>query len=470
MAGLLSTLTSAASALNASTASINVTSNNIANANNPYYSQETATLEDRGSVETTDGPVSIGTQIQVTQARDSLLDGMVQQQASLTSGFSAQQSILQDAQASLGESLTDSSTNTNSTSTTTTESGLGSALNSFFNAFQSLSANPGNSAQVQSLLQQAGVLSDRFQEIDGALSQVQADATNQVTGDVSAANQLISQIAQLNSQIAAVNAQGVGSADQLIDQREGAIEQLAAYIPISVSTAGNSEDTITTTDSGGNPIQLLTNGTVTNSLSFTGGSLEAGSTALGVSSGSIQGTIDASTGPVQTLRDNLDSLAKQLVLSVNAAYNPNNTAGGNFFDANGQTAGTIAVDSNLTAANLTSGSGAAGDNSIAVAVANLANQTYSTGSGDDITGTFTNYYAGAVTTVGQALDSANTQVSDQTSVQTLITNQRQSVSGVSIDEEMSNLMTYQSAYQASSELLSVVSGLLSTLITSVSGA
>lgn len=466
MAGLLSTLSAAASSLNAQTAAINVTSNNIANANNPYYSEETADIEDMGSVETSDGPISIGTQIDVSQARDALLDQMVQQQASLTGGVSAQQSILQDAQASLGESLTNSA-DSSSTSTTTTVSGLSSALDSFFNAFQSLAADPGDSSQVQSLLQQAGVLTDRFQEVNSALSEVQSNGGTQIQGDVTSANQLLTQIAQLNTQIAAVNAQGSGAADGLIDQREGDLEQLAAYLPISVSQQSNGEDTLTTTDSTGAPLTLVSGGSVANSLNYSNGVFSAGGTALGVTSGSIQGVITAITGPVQTLVDGLNSLAAQVVTSVNAAYNPTNSPTGNFFDASGTTAGTIALDPNLTASSLTSGSGSAGDNTIAVAVANLANQSFSAANGDDITGTFSDYYAGVVTDLGQAVDTANTEVTDQTNVQTIVTNQRQSVSGVSIDQEMSNLMTYQSAYQASSEMLSVVSNLIDTLVSDV---
>lgn len=94
----------------------------------------------------------------------------------------------------------------------------------------------------------------------------------------------------------------------------------------------------------------------------------------------------------------------------------------------------------------------------------MANQTFSTAHGDAIDGTISGFYGGAVSGIGQALDTANTQVTDQTNVQTIVTNQRASVSGVSVDQEMSDLMTYQRAYQASSEVLQVVSGLLSSLI------
>ncbi len=201
---------------------------------------------------------------------------------------------------------------------------------------------------------------------------------------------------------------------------------------------------------------------MTNSLSFAGDVISAGSppVALGLSSGSMQGTLSASTGPVQTLQASLDQLAQQIVTSVNAAYNPTEPGERQFLLSSGTTAGTIALDPNFTPGTLQAGTGAAGDNSIALAVANVANQSFSTASGDAINGTITQFYAGAVSNIGQALDTANTQVTDQTNVQTIVVNQRQSVSGVSLDEEMSNLMTYQTAYQASSEVFQVLNSLL----------
>jgi flagellar hook-associated protein 1 FlgK len=72
--------------------------------------------------------------------------------------------------------------------------------------------------------------------------------------------------------------------------------------------------------------------------------------------------------------------------------------------------------------------------------------------------------------MGQAVDTANTQVTDQTNVQTIVTNQRNSVSGVSLDQEMSHLLTYQTAYQASSELFSTINSMMSELVTALTSA
>jgi flagellar hook-associated protein 1 FlgK len=464
MSGLISSLGSAATALNAQSQAIDVVSNNIANVNNPDYSEESATFNDLGMVQTAEGPESLGLTVSVSQQRSAVLDQMVRQEASLTSGFTAQQDLLQQAQAALGENITSSSSST-SGSSTATESGLSSSIDAFFNAFENLAANPTDEGAKETVVEQAGVLTDRFQEIDQNLAQVQSNAGSQVTSGITSANSLLQQVATLNSQIASFEANDPGSAVDLRDEREGDLEQLAALMPVTVQENSQGEDTVTATGASGGAVTLVSNGTVSNALTYAGGTVSAGSTALSLASGSIAGAIVASTGPVQTLRDNLNALANQIVTSVNNAYNPAATVGGNFFDNSGTTAATIALDSNLDSTTLQAGTGAAGDNSIATAVADVANQQFSTSGGDDIDGTIDQFYGNTASNIGQAVDTANTQVTDQTSVQTVVDNQRNSVSGVSLDEEMSKLMTYQTAYQASSELFATVNTMLGDLIT-----
>lgn len=462
MAGLLDTLNSATSALNAQSQAMAIAGNNIANANNPDYADEVANFSNIGMVQTDEGPESIGLSVTVSQSVSAALNQMVQLQDSLTSGYTAQQSVYQQAQAALGDSITSSSSS--SSSTTATESGLDSALTSFFNAFSALAADPTDPGTMEALVEQAGILTDRFQEISQNLQQVQSGADATVSSGVTQANNLLQQIASLNSQIAGFEANAPGTAVDLRDQREGDLEQLAALMPITATENANGEDTVTAAAAGGGSVTLISQGTVSNPLSYSGGKLLAGSTALNLSSGSMAGTITASAGGVQTLIDNLNALANQVVTSVNAAYNPSDTSGGNFFAASGTTAGTIALDPNLTASSVQAGTGSAGDNSIATAVAALANQTFSTSGGDAIDGTFSSYYGSAASSIGQALDTANSQVTEQTNVQTIINNQRQSVSGVSIDQEMSNLMSYQKAYQASAEVFQTVNSLLDDLL------
>src|SRR6185312_4788460 len=93
-----------------------------------------------------------------------------------------------------------------------------------------------------------------------------------------------------------------GSAVDLRDQREGDLEQLASLVPVTVTEDAQGEDTVTAaTGSSPGSVTLVSQGTVPNSLSYSGGQLLAGAAALSVTSGSMAGTIAASGGGVQTL-------------------------------------------------------------------------------------------------------------------------------------------------------------------------
>ena len=467
MPGLFSSLNATAQALNAQTLAIATTSKNLANMDNTDYSREYVVLGSKGTVMTAQGAQELALQaISIQQDSDPLQNQQYIREVSLTSTYSTEQNWYQQTQAGLGVTVT--STSTSDSSSGVGDSGLTSALDNFQSALQTLAASPTDNGARQSLVQTAGTLTDTFNQIDQNLAGVQASAGTQITNDVSNANTLLTNIAALNSQIASAEVNLPGSAVDFRDQREADLEKLAAIIPVNVSEQANGEDSVTTPDGSGNPVSLITNGSVNGTVSFNSSTntLTAGSpaTALAMTSGSIAGAVNAITGPIQSLRSSLNSLASQLVTSVNQVYNPTNSATGNFFDPSGLTAGTISVDSNLTGTSLIAGTGAAGDNSIALALANLSGNSFSTASGDSIDGTFTQYLANAVSNIGQSLSTANTNLSDQQNIQTLVQNQRSATSGVNMDEEMSNLVQYQRAYQASADVFSVLNSLLDTVV------
>ena len=78
-------------------------------------------------------------------------------------------------------------------------------------------------------------------------------------------------------------------------------------------------------------------------------------------------------------------------------------------------------------------------------------------------------YAAFVAQVGSGVQAAQSTQSTQQAVLTAVSNQRQSVSGVSLDEEMTNLIQYQQAYQASARVMNAINSTLDTLINSVGG-
>jgi len=467
MSGLFGELNNTVKALTASSRSLELAGRNLANVNNASYSRQRVVYGDRGSVQTDIGVQSLGVEaIGIQQIRDSLLDAQVVRESSLQASYTAEQSAYQNAQANLGQSV-DRSGAVSTTGSTGSTNGIAQALSDFFNSFQSFAASPTDVGERQALVQKTGILTDGLNEADQRLTQLQSDLTSQAKSDVNDVNSTLSSIAELNGQIGRAEINQPGAAVDLRDQRQALVEHLATKISIETkadpSFAG--EIQVYARDASNNPVQLINLATTTGPVTLSGSVISAGSpsTAIVLKGGSISGTLTARDGAVATLRTNLDKLSKQLVTTVNATYNPTGTTG-NFFNAAGLTAGTIAVDSTLTATNLkASDGGAAGDNTIAQAVANLASHTFATPA-DSIDGTFGQYYSKTVTDLGQALTTATAHVTSQTSIATLVKSQRDSVSGVSLDEEMADLIKYQRAFQASSRIISILDQLLDTVV------
>ncbi|HKB91219.1 MAG TPA: flagellar hook-associated protein FlgK [Opitutaceae bacterium] len=462
MSGLFSTLDGSVRSLQAQSRALDVTGRNIANVNNANYARESVIFGTVGAQSS--GVEALG----ITQARSSLLDQQVLREVSASNGLQTQQAALQRAEVSLDQNINRSASSSSITQTDNTVGGVSGAMTDFFNSFQALAAQPTDVGQRQTLIQKASILTDRLNQTDQRLANVQADIGTQITTDASQANTILQTIANLNAQIGSAEIGSPGSAVDLRDQRQGQLESLAKIMNFDVQNASNGSGQIQVIakDTSGGNVVLVNQTTVNGTVAFTGSTITAGSpaTALKLTSGSMQGGLNASTGAVATIRTQLNALASQLVTAVNAAYNPTNLTG-NFFTSTGTTAGTISVDPTVTTTSLkASDGGQASDNTIAVAVAKVATKTFSTSSGDAINGTLTNFYSGAVTSLGQTISTVNTNVTDQTTVEKLVRNQRDSVSGVSLDEEMANMLKYQRSFEASSRVFNMTDQLLDTVV------
>lgn len=464
MSGLFSSLNSSVMALSAHSRAVETAGKNLANVNNPGYARQRVIFGDRGTLVTPDGAQSLGLEaLGVQQLRDALLDQQVLREAALTSSFTAEQGGYQRAQAGLGQNIDRTSATTGAT--TSGSNGLAATLDAFFNALQNFASRPTESGERQALFQQATILTDRFQLADQRLAQAQSDLDVQVTNDVADANRLLTALGELNAQITRFEVNVPGSAVDLRDQRQTKLEALATKLAFDVRESGGGIQLVAR-DSAGADVILLDQATVTGPVGFNGTEITAGTSGLplALTGGSIKGALAARDGAIQTLRTELDQLARQLVTAVNGVYNPSGSTG-DFFAASGTAAGTLQLDPALTATNLkASDGGAAGDNTIALALAALSEKSFSTATGAHIDGTFAGFFRQSVTKLGQALAGANARVDDQGNIEKLVRSQRDAVSGVSLDEEMADLMKYQRAFQASSRVFNTVDELLDLVV------
>ncbi len=448
-----------------------VTGHNIANVNNAAYARQRVSIATATALQTGIGAEGNGASaVAIQQVRDGLLDGQIQVEASVSGSLTAQQNGLQQGQSALGLSLDQSASGTSSASgsdATGAQHGIGDSLNGLLTEFQNLANDPSSLAERQIVLSKAAQLATQFNQTDSRLGGVEDSLNSTLNGDVTQANQLLSDIAGLNQQISVAQAAGT-TANDLLDTRQSKIEQLSGLVKVDVTTGDNGAlnisvggtnlvtnaqvaDTIESYDAGGGQMLLRTH---------------ASATPLAPSGGAMQGIIEVRDGALADLRGSINALASSLITEVNqihaAGYGLTGSTGANFF--NGSSAADIQVNSDLTAnpslLQASGTDGAAGDNQAALALAQLSGKSVSALNNQ----TFTQSYTQAATTLGQAAASINSQVDDQKVVSNMLTQQRQSTSGVSLDEEMTNMLTYQKAYEASSKLISTVDEMLTTLI------
>jgi flagellar hook-associated protein 1 FlgK len=463
--GLFGTLGMAARSLQVQQAGIEVAGNNMSNVTNPAYARQILNVATADPVATAIGLQGTGVQaVGIQQVRSQLVDSQIQSENSVSSYWLTQQQGLEFAQADLGQQISSAS----STSSTTAGQDIASSMASFFSELQNLSSQPTSMAERQVLLMKAGTLAGQFNQVAQRLDALRTSLNTSLQTDVGNANQLLNDIAGLNDQIITSEVNTGSPANDLRDLRQQKIEDLSKLANLSVTQNSNGGvnitiggvmmvsdknvlDTMQTYDAGGG--QLLVKATTAN-------------TPLAITGGSIAGEIDTRDGAVATLANSMDTLASQLISAVNAVhtggYSLTGSTGAKFFS--GADAHTIALNSallNNPALIQASGTnGAVGDNSVALAMAQLATQT-NAGLNNQ---TFSQAYNATVATLGQSLATTNDQVTNQQTVLQMLQKQRSSISGVSLDEEMANLSIYQHAYEASAHLISVVDQMLDTLI------
>lgn len=472
MLGLFGSLNLGARSLQTQQLGIEIAGHNLANVNNPAYARQRLQLQTSQTIPDAVGPQGTGAEASaIQQVRDPLIDKQLANEISVSGYLESAQKALQYAQANLGQQVDRQATGAEGAAAASGiggQNGIAEYLNELFSSFQSLSTNPTSLAERQVLLLNAQSLTTQFNQVDERLNGLRDALNDSVTDDVGKVNGLLSEIAHLNDKI--INAENVspGAANDLRDTRLQRVEELAKYTAIQTSQQPNGAinvsidgnlvvqdksvvDRIEAYDNGANQTMLR---------------LQTSGIELNPSSGTIAGSIRARDQDIVGLQNDLNEVAALLITEVNAVHQTgfglNGTSGEPFF--NGTNAADISVNEalindpgRLQAAGET---GAVGDNQVILQLAQLSSKKHAGLSGQ----TFGQAYAQSVTGLGQSLNVLNDQLNNQSIVETMIRRQRDSISGVSLDEEMTEMVKYQRAYQASARLISTIDQMLETLM------
>jgi flagellar hook-associated protein 1 len=422
-------LQTALSGLQAAQAAIDTTSENIANANTAGYTRQRVNLVENGSLTIPaltqqGGGTQLGTGVSladISRIRDQFLDVQYRAQNTATSNANTNASQLAQVQTAIDEPSSD---------------GLQTVMSKFWGAWTALGQAPTNPAAQQAVIDAGQTLASTFNAVSAQMQTVQSQAGQQyatLTGANGQVAQDASQIATLNAQITQATQAGQ-SPNTLLDQRDKLVDDLSSLAQVSVSTGSNGAVTINFGDAS---TPLVSGTTVTWPQALT--------SAAGGQLGALL-NLSSSTGPIGSMMSSLDNVAGNVISAVNALQ-PSSP----FFS--GTSASTIAVSATASTIQTSSSSTSGAD--LAQAIGNLAG------------GPADQSYAAFVAQVGDSVRAATSTQATQQAVLTAVSNQRQSVSGVSLDEEMTNLIQYQQAYQASARVMNAINSTLDTLINSV---
>ena len=467
-------------------------SHNLSNVNTTGYSRQRVNTSELVSA---DSVVGSGTTTEsVTRLRSSMLDQTYRSENADLSYYEAKNETLTAAEELLGDFST-------TTSDDSAEAmGVQLAMEDFFASWEELAKDLSSTSAQDTVLETATSLVDLLSELDSQMQQLQTACADKVYESVDTLNDLAAQVATLNGQISLAEAKGY-SANELEDQRDALVDEMTNLtdLAVNVQTDGTYEILI-----GG---VYLVSGTQTQTLVATGdGTSNAPLTVawaetgkpVEFSSGSILALIkDADQNAVQTiaesdlpydfypssastigeLRQGLNALITTIAYSVNDLFSSGTTLDGTtasdvLFFVNGDTDAetgmnisniivntALSADSSLVAVSAT---GEASDGGIAAAIAELENSELM--AADGLSKTANDYYTTVVSWLATESETIDGLVTTQDSLVTQTDTDRLAISSVSMEEELTKMITYQSAYSASAKYLSLVDGLVSDII------
>ncbi len=357
--------------------------------------------------------------------------------------------------------------------------GLNHQLNEFFNSFRELSNTPESLASKTMVRETASTLVQTFKSMNKQLKDVQTDLDGQVKTSVDEINQISKEIGQLNEKIQLVEIQN-GSANDERDRRDLLVKKLGEKIDITWGEGSNGMVSITA----GNTA-IIVSGTSSNELKASHTderdrveiffkSSEKGSlfnVTNQIKGGKIGGALEVRDEIIEQHLDTIDTMAYKLADEVNTAhvqgYDKFGKTGTTFFDVPLDIKGsaeTIAIseDIQLDAAKVAAAArpDSPGDNTISSIIGSLQYQKIMEGGAS----TLDDYYNSQVGQIGTISQRAVKTFESQKNILDQLTNIRESVSGVSLDEEATKMIEMQKSYDAAARLIRTADEMFDTIL------
>lgn len=448
------------SALFTAQQAISVAGHNIANVNTPGYSRQQVTLAENRPENGSPGQIGTGVHAEsIRRSFDSFVEEQLLASRERLGEFTASSNALARLEPLFGDA---------------NNLGIGAGLNEFFGALQDVATNPSDLSARTVFLSKATALAGRFNQFAAALTSAQQSIDRQVGQTITDVNRLTSQIAGLNTKIAAAESSGQ-QANDLRDERGVALINLGALIEIS--SIEDATGQLTVFAGRGHVLvdkertyqliavpDLSNNGLLDVRYDLGGGATTSLTSVI--QSGRLKGLLDVRDQTIPSLRASLDTLASEVVTQVNQqhrlGFGLDGSTNQDFFAPTGTTASTMAVSlANVRQIAVSStAAGVPGNNANALALAGLRNTTFAPFGNV----TFQEYYSTIAGSFGSTVQGVEGSLRAQQILHDQLTSQRASISGVSMDEELANLLQYQRIFEAASRMIVIADELFQTIL------
>ncbi len=453
-------------ALQAQQRALDVTSHNIANANTEGYTRQDVVMETSTPIKEFAGYVGTGVEIgEFRRIRDQFIDFQLRTENKKLGEWEVKSDIMSKLEVIFNEP---------------SESGLGTVLDDYWNAWQELSKNPESTAVRITVVQRGITLAETFNHINTQLTDLQKDINRTIAGKVDGINSMAKQISKLNMHIVKAEADG-SKANDLRDKRDLLVEQLSKMV--EVDTIEDSTGSVNVTVGGRSLVYrdyVLEMKFTDNEVDPTAATLEwiepytnESQGEVNIKSGELKGYLNTRDETVTEMMDSMSELAESIALETNAVHNSgyglDDNPGVDFFvkieDTEPFGSGNIMVNPVLVGDETLVAAGKVtpvlqGDGSNALEIAQLRYKLVMGGG----TTTFDDYYSSTVAQLGIEAQEAQRMLENQELLTNQLMNKQEAVSGVSLDEEMTNMIKFQHAYSAAARLINVMDEMLETIV------
>lgn len=455
-------------ALRAQQMALEITGHNISNANTKGYSRQIADMSatDPYAVPTMNrllvaGQIGTGVEIaQIRRMRDQFVDRRTQYESAALGYWDAKQRNFDQLEVTMAEPAG-------------LEGGasISAQLNEFWNALQELgNANRPDNPAVRSVVREkANNLCDTIRSTYNQLETLQQDLNTEIDVRVGRINTLAQQIAEMNGEIAKVVAHG-DQPNDLFDRREVLVTELAKLTKISVQSDDLNRYNINI--SGSILVSQDKSFAMETQVNEDGlyDVVWANKQKVNFTDGEVKGLIEMRDEETQYYIDSLNEFTETLVEEFNAQHESGSgldgSTGHRFF-AEGSNAATIALDAEILDPEhglnkiAASANGEVGNGENALELADLIKNKPLMNDG---TTSLSDYYGSLIAKLGIDAEKAQVTFSNKETMVNHLHNLQESVAGVSLDEEMANMLKFQNAYNAAARLLTTVDQILDKLI------